>query len=77
MICTKQKGESHVDASMGKDGASEDEKLKLPVEPITRSRTKKLKSTFQSFLRQFIEDRFGGSALDIKGGLHGANKEED
>ena len=62
---------------MGKDGASKGEELKLPVGPITKTRAKKLKSAFQIFVSQFIEDRLGGLALYIKSGLHGANKEED
>ena len=62
---------------MGKDGASKDEELKLPVGPITRLWAKKLKYAFQSFVSQFIEDRLSGPALYIKSGLNGANKEED
>ena len=69
--------EGGIDASMGKDGTSKDEELELPVGPITRSRAKKFKHAFQSFVSQFIEDRLGGPVLYIKSELYGANKEED
>ena len=65
------------DASTGKDGTSKGEELKLPVGPITRSQAKKLKSAFQNFVGQFIEDRLGGPALDIKNGFNGETKEKD
>ena len=59
---------------MGKDGASKGDELELSVGPITRSRAKKLKYAFQSFVSQFIEDRLGGPALY---NTSGATKEED
>ena len=59
---------------MGKDSASKGEELELPVGPITRSRAKKFKYAFQSFVSQFIEDRLGGPTLYI---TSGANKKED
>ena len=41
----------------------------MPIGPITRTQAKKIKSAFQSFMGQFIEERLGGPALK--------NKEED
>ena len=51
------------------DDSSKGAEPKLPVGPITRTRAKKIKSAFQSFVGQFIEERLGGPTLK--------NKEED
>ena len=53
----------------GMDDSSTGAGFKLPVGPITRTRAKKIKSAFQSFVVQFIKKRLGGPALK--------NKEED
>ena len=52
--------------STGKDGSSKGAKLKLPVGPITRTRAKKIKSAFQSFVGQFLEEKLGKPILKNK-----------
>ena len=54
---------------MGMDDYSKGEKSKLLAGPITRTRAKKIKLTFQNFVGQFLEERLGGPTLK--------NKEED
>ena len=51
------------------DDSSKGAEPKLPVGPITRTRAKKIKSVFQSFVAQFIEERLSGPILK--------NEEED
>ena len=57
------------DASTGMTDSSNGAEPTLPVGPITRTRAKKIKSVFQSFVGQFIEERLGGPTLK--------NREED
>ena len=51
------------------DDSSKGVEPKLPVGPITRMQAKKIKSAFQSFVDQFLEERLSGPILK--------NKEED
>ena len=48
------------------DDSSTGAGLKLSVGSITRTRAKKIKSAFQSFVAQFIEERLGGPVLKNK-----------
>ena len=52
--------EGGIDASTGMDDSRKGAKPKLPVGLITRTRAKKIKSAFQSFMGQFLEERLGG-----------------
>ena len=56
----------YVDASTEKDDVNKEEGSNLSMGLSTRSRGKQLKTAFQSFVGQFIEERLGG--LDIKSG---------
>ena len=51
------------------DVSSKEAEPILPAGPVTRTRAKKIKSAFQSFVGQFIEERLGGPTLK--------NREED
>ena len=59
-----------IDASTGTDNSSTGTGFKLPAGPITRTRAKKIKSVFQGFVGQFIEERLGGPTLKKIGRAH-------
>ena len=45
------------DANTGMNDSSKGPEPKLPGGPITRTRDKKIKSVFQNFVGQFLEER--------------------
>ena len=59
------------------DDASKGEKPNLLMGPITRTRAKKYKSPFQSFVGQSLGERLGGPTVEFKSGPRVKIKEKD